>query len=147
MRLPSDLGRAVLGLLLACALTPAANARLGPGEYVLNDQQWICLKPDGQWYGTSFAGWGGRWLETDDRLLIFGNYADGSGNDSMVFANRFPALTRHNPGAWTEWRDDGSWHAALPHAYLYKIVKGECVNPPAIAGPEGQANPMSPVRP
>jgi hypothetical protein len=143
MRLRSDLVRAVQCLLLMCAWVPMAQARLGPGEYVLNDQQSICLKADGQWYGTSFAGWGGQWLETEDRLMIFGNYAEGAGNDAMVFSNRFPGLTRHNPGSWTEWRDDGSWQAVLPHAFLYKIVKGECVSPPAKVGPDGPADPMS----
>ena len=107
----------VLALLLALPV----QARLGTGFYNVYDTVWACLKSDGSWTSPYFAGLGGRWRETSNRLYLYGNYADGAGNDAMTFSNDFPDDATHNPGTWVEWRDDMSWYTVATKAYIYKL--------------------------
>lgn len=111
-----------LGLAtLALCLAQPVQARLGTGFFNVYDTVWACLKDDGSWYSPYFAGLGGRWHENSQRLYLYGNYADGAGNDVMVFKNQYPDDATHNPGTWVEWRDDMSWHTVATKAYIYKL--------------------------
>ena len=125
---------------LVLSLALPAEARLGTGFFNLYDAAWACLKDDGTWYSPYFPGMGGRWRETHNRMYLYGNYADGAGNDSMVFSNDHPEDTLHNPGTWIEWRDDMSWYTVAAKAYIYKLdsVCPELIGP--VAPP--RANPL-----
>ncbi len=119
------------------ALGPlAAMAAIGPGQYSVAGIQQICLVSGGTWYGTTFSGWGGAWQQVlvGSKLYthIYGNYAGGVGNDSMVFKGA-------SKGNWTEWRDDLSFQTVL-NPVTISFVKPVC-DPPALKAQGGSANP------
>jgi hypothetical protein len=97
--------------LAMAALAPAtASARtLRPGDYSLGGIQSICLKKNGTWYGESFGPWSGQWKAgptREDSTLIYGNYASGAGNDTLV-------VSGGGSTDWNEWRDDLSFQNFL----------------------------------
>ena len=117
--------------IAVAAMTPMFASALTPGQYNVGDIQQICLVAGGTWYGTTFPAWGGAWVTRGGmrggKTYIFGNYAEGVGNDSMVFTGH------NNRGPWTEWRDDLSF--MNPNGdVLITFVKSKCDPPPASAG-------------
>jgi hypothetical protein len=119
------------------AMTPMfASAALSPGQWSVGGIQQICLTSGGTWYGTTFSGWGGAWTPTPvaKNYHIYGNYAAGAGNDSMVIKKK------NNTGSWTEWRDDLSFQTVLSPVTL-TFVKAVC-DPPALAPQGGKSNPQ-----
>ncbi|MGI9169717.1 MAG: hypothetical protein ACR2FH_05995 [Caulobacteraceae bacterium] len=138
-------GKLLSGMLLMSsalavgALAPSAASALGlnPGNYSINGQQNICLKADGTWFGETFSGWGGQWKLTglrEDATVIYGNYASGVGNDTMV-------VTQNRNVDWTEWRDDLSFSNFVDGTVTK--IHGHCTGP-AAALPANSArhNPM-----
>jgi len=116
----------------AVVLTPLfANAALGPGQYDISGIQQICLLDNGSWYGTTFPNWGGAYYTSRGKTFIYGNYADGVGNDSMDF---YP----NNHGPWTEWRDDLSHQ--IVEGVTARFVKADC-DPPGAAVNGSAQNP------
>jgi hypothetical protein len=113
-----------------------AMAAIGPGQYSVAGIQQICLVSGGTWYGTTFSGWGGAWQQVTVagkvHTHIYGNYAAGVGNDSMVFKGK--------NGSWTEWRDDLSFQTVFNPTTI-AFVKAVC-DPPALAAQGGKANPQ-----
>lgn len=114
----------LFAVVMLCA-SASAQAKLTPGEYNLYDLVLLCLQAEGTWHSTDPVGMAGRWEQSGKHIYLYGNYDDGHGNDAMVFSNRHPDIPDHNDGSWTEWRDDMSWHAVAPNAYLYKL-SDEC---------------------
>jgi hypothetical protein len=115
----------------AAAVPMFANA-LPPGQYDIAGIQQICLVGDGTWYGTTFPAWGGHYEMRYPKTFIYGNYAGGAGNDSMVFYG-------NHRGPWTEWRDDFSWEAVSVNL-LITFVKPDCDPPPFAT--ESDGNPL-----
>lgn len=111
-----------------------AMAAIGPGQYSVAGIQQICLVGDGTWYGTTFSGWGGAWQIVGKNAHIYGNYAAGVGNDSMVFKKK------DGTGSWTEWRDDLSFQTVISPTSI-TFVKDVC-DPPALKAQGGKANPQ-----
>jgi hypothetical protein len=124
-------------LLLALALTAMASPMalatpLSPGQYSLGGIQQICLTSSLTWYGTTFPAWGGNYVKSG-KTYIFGNYAGGAGNDSIVVAGS------QVKADWTEWRDDLSFQTVLK-GIAVSFVKSVC-DPPAKPGKAKSANP------
>jgi hypothetical protein len=118
--------------IAAAALVPMLASALPPGQYDITGKQQICLLDNGTWYGVTFGGWGGHYKVKSSKTFIYGNYADGVGNDSMVFFE-------NDKGSWTEWRDDFS-HETVTRDHI-RMVKSEC-DPPAAAAQGGPMNPQ-----
>jgi len=118
--------------IAAATMVPMFANALAPGQYDVDDRQQICLVDDGTWYGTTFPNWGGAYVVKAYKTFIYGNYAGGEGNDSMIFS-------ADNRGAWTEWRDDLSHQDALRG--LITFVKPDC-DPPAAASESRDRNPQ-----
>ncbi len=112
--------------LAAGALAPsAASASLAPGNYEVAGIQQICLVAGGTWYGETFGPWGGNWFAgptRDDGTIIFGNYASGAGNDSMV-------VKGHSSVDWTEWQDNLSFQNFVDGTFAK--IPGACTPPAA----------------
>ena len=108
--------------IVAMAVAPMFAHAVPPGQYSLGGIQQICLLDDGRWYGTTFSNWGGAYAVKDRKTFIYGNYAQGVGNDSMDFYGNFR-------GAWTEWRDDLSFQNI--DSVMLTFVKTDCDPPPA----------------
>jgi hypothetical protein len=119
-------------IALAAMAPMLASAAIGPGQWNLAGFQQICLTSGGTWYATTFSGWGGAWGTYGGKVHIYGNYASGAGNDSMVFNKK------GTKGSWTEWRDDLSFHTVFSPTTL-TFVKADC-DPPAVAVP-GKSDP------
>jgi hypothetical protein len=129
--------KSIRTLAALAILTPVcAFAAIGPGQYDVAGIQQICLTNSGTWYGTTFSGWGGGWQQvvvgSATHTHIYGNYASGVGNDSMVF--------KGTKGSWTEWRDDLSVQLALNPVKLTPVKKA--CDPPAAATRSDKVNPM-----
>jgi hypothetical protein len=127
----------VRACIAIAAIAPmAALAAIGPGQYSVGGLQQICLVSGGTWYSTTFPAWGGRWQQvavgSKLHTHIYGNYAGGVGNDSMVFKGA-------SKGSWTEWRDDLSFQTVLNPVQI-DFVKATC-DPPALRAQGGSANP------
>ena len=120
-RFVSTLRTCFAAAVVALLCAPSAHARLGTGLFNVYDWISVCLQDDGSWR-SDFAGLGGRWHEAGNKLYLFGNYANGAGNDAMVFSNHHPEDFMHNPGTWAEWRDDMSWFTVAPKAFIYKLA-------------------------
>jgi len=117
----SNTAKALIFAGLVALLPATAEARgLSPGHYSLSGIQSICLQADGNWYGTTFANWGGHWivltLGTVKTTYIYGNYLSGAGNDSLV------VLGLHN-SKWTEWRDDLTFETVIHNVTVTKLSK------------------------
>jgi hypothetical protein len=93
----------ILGAMaIATASVPgAANAAIHAGLYNADGLQEICLASNGTWSSPTFGSWGGLWTVVNNNAHIYGNYASGAGNDSIV--------VHGTHGTWTEWRDDLSY--------------------------------------
>ncbi|MBA3812663.1 MAG: hypothetical protein H0X27_13670 [Caulobacteraceae bacterium] len=129
------LAASILGV---AALSPAAASAKGlhRGLWDVGGIQQICLVSDGTWYSTTFSGWSGAWgpgTTREDRFLVYGNYAAGAGNDSMVLGGQ-------NKADWTEWRDDLSFQNFLDDVQ-WTFVQKRC-GPPAIQSRSGHKNPI-----
>jgi len=124
-------------LVAALALSPvlAMAAPVSPGEYSISGIQNICLKSDGTWYSTTFSNWAGHWEITNRKLYVYGNYADGVGNDSMVFKKNGEA------GFWTEWRD-GLPAVATFRDQVLTLVNSVCAAPAMAPNGAATGNPM-----
>jgi hypothetical protein len=133
---------AAAAVAAAVAATPAqaaqsqaartGGARLAAGSYELDGVHAICLVADGTWYGEDFHGWGGDWMVgSNGQTAIFGNYASGAGNDSMV--------VRKGVVQWSEWSDGLTSQAFLRGPFT--ALSGKCA-PPAKSNPPGHLNPM-----
>jgi hypothetical protein len=118
--------------IAAAAMVPMFANAVAPGQYDISGRQQICLVDDGTWYSTTFSDWGGAYVVRASKTFIYGNYAEGDGNDSI-------ALSTDLRGAWTEWRDDLSFQV-VTRAFL-TFVKAEC-DPPAAASASRDANPQ-----
>jgi hypothetical protein len=94
----------------------ASAHSLSPGSYLVDGIQDICIVSGGTWYGEDFAAWGGVVIGTN----VFGNYAAGAGNDSMV--------VKHGNVNWTEWRDDLSLTTVLKGTFVKTSTT--CTPPP-----------------
>ncbi len=113
----------------------SASASLHPGEWTVGGFQRICLISDGSWYSTTFSGWSGHWELTgikEDSALVYGNYASGVGNDSMVL--------RGLSADWTEWRD-GLVKVGFLDNTAWTFFNKTC-GPPASRSRSGHANPI-----
>jgi hypothetical protein len=107
----------------------SASAALRPGNYNVAGVQRICLQSGGTWYGETFAGWTGHWQvgpNQEDATLIFGNYANNVGNDSMV-------VTGAGGLDWTEWRDGQTLHTFIDR--FISRINGTCTGAPPNAAP------------
>jgi hypothetical protein len=108
---------AIIALLLVTASlsgpviagTPATY--LKPGQYDLNDHQFICLKDDGTWYGINYTA-KGQWANPGIKgvvSVIYGNYGaeegqyKGYGNVALI------ATTRFGFTDWWDWHDDNTY--------------------------------------
>ena len=107
----------------ALAAPMMASAAIGPGQWTLGGFQQLCLTASGTWYSTTFSGWSGAWGTYGKNVHIYGNYAAGAGNDSMVFNKK------GTKGSWTEWRDDLSFQTVISPTTL-TFTKADC-DPPA----------------
>lgn len=120
----------------ALAVPMFASAAIGPGQYDVGGLQQICLVSGGTWYGVTFSGWGGAWTQvtvgTKVTTHIYGNYAAGVGNDSIV--------AKGKSASWTEWRDDLSFQNVL-NPTSFTLVKKTCDAAP-LKAQGGKANPM-----
>jgi hypothetical protein len=128
--------KSVSALIVAAAASlplVASAASPTPGEYTVGGIQNICLQSGGTWYGTTFSGWGGRWETAGSKTFVYGNYANGAGNDGMFLKNG------KSSGVWEEWRDDLSVSVVLKGVSLTKI-SNSCP-PPAAHSQRGAANP------
>ena len=123
--------------IAVAAMSPMLAMAIGPGQWSVAGIQQICLVGGGTWYGTTFSGWGGGWQQvvvgSKTYTHIYGNYASGAGNDSMVFKGG-------SKGNWTEWRDDLSFQTVINPTTI-AFVKTSC-DPPANATKGGKANPQ-----
>ncbi len=121
----------------------ASALGLKPGNYEVDGSQQICLVAGGTWYGETFPSWGGDWRvgpvggggDLGD-TFIWGNYASGAGNDSMVVSG--------TKVAWTEWRDDESFTNVLFGSFV--LIKSGSKPAPCTApdAPVGGAAPRAP---
>jgi len=115
--------------VLGLAIGGSSMAKdLAPGQYSLGGLQEICLQEGGTWYGTTFPGWGGQWLLSGTETVIFGNYASGEGNDSIIVGKT---------ATWDEWRDDLSYSNFSTDDVTH--VKKKC-DPPAVPADEPRTN-------
>jgi hypothetical protein len=114
------------GIMLAPQATSAAS--LPNGQYNVAGLQQICILNGNPktWYGTTFPNWGGRWAKKKKQILIYGNYAAGTGNDTIVFP-----LKGGNPYSivWIEWNNSFS-HSLILVNRAFSFVKAIC-DPPA----------------
>jgi hypothetical protein len=108
--------------IAAAAMAPMFANALAPGQYDLGGIQQICLTGSGTWYGTTYSAWGGGYVVKGLRTFIYGNFWEGTGNDSMVFFS-------NNRGPWTEWTDDLGHQIVETVAVTF--VKAVC-DPPAL---------------
>src|SRR4051812_18420211 len=113
--------RTVSLMLASMSSVAAAHAKvqpLEPGQYQIGDPaiQQICLKKNGEWYGTTF-NFGGTWINNPPgvnlKAVMWGNYhleghaKHGYANDSLTFLTD----PEHGPliVAWYDWFDDYSY--------------------------------------
>ncbi len=109
----------------------ASAGALRPGSYNLDGVHSICLVTGGTWYGEDFKGWGGDWMVgVGGDEAIFGNYASGAGNDSM--------LVRKRVVQWTEWNDSLQTQSYLSGPFTF--ITAKCSPAPTAASP-GNKNP------
>jgi hypothetical protein len=109
--------RTILALVPAVMVAGGAHALgLKPGLYNADGIQQMCLLAGGTWTSPTFPGWGGKWQVTGANTHIWGNYASGAGNDSLVIKGK--------GGTWMEWRDDLSFNNPLDPISFVKI--GRC---------------------
>ena len=116
------------------ALAPVAawSAVSKPGLYALEFQQ-VCLLADQTWYGTTFPGWSGMWQSGKNGTELWGNYAEGVGNDAI-------AVGTEGKGYWREWRDDMSYQILITGA-KFTMISTEC--PSAVSAVGSAANPSA----
>ncbi len=131
-----------LSALAAGAFAPsAADAGLKPGLWAIGGIQQICVMRSGFFYSTTFSGWNGNWENipkvNEDRVIIYGNYDDGTGpgtgNDSLV-------VEKQNRADWIEWHDYQPkvfFIDDVPLSYVSKTC-----GPPATSKHRIGANPM-----
>jgi hypothetical protein len=114
-----------VGLWRVTAFNDAAAAMPFTGA------QNVCFLANGTWFSPTFAGWGGFWFQkgnnaagNGDRVRVFGNWANGAGNDSAELD--FVHL-RLMTGPWTEWIDNGGFNGFWLRVTVTRI--GNCVAP------------------
>ncbi len=95
--------------------------------------QKVCFLANGTWYGTTFPNWHGHWFQkgsnaagNGDRVRVFGNYAEGVGNDSgeLDFVN-----AKLMTGPWTEWRDVDASNYRLKARVSFEFIGRRCPKP------------------
>jgi hypothetical protein len=94
------------------ALLPTLCMSADLGQYVVSSgeggSEGICLQAGGQWYSTTYDGWGGVWKDHGGHTYLEGNWASGAGNTALQF--------RQYAGTWLEWTDDGQTVDFWTHA-------------------------------
>jgi hypothetical protein len=113
----------------------ARSADFASGQYQIGDPaiQEVCLKKNGNWYGTTF-NFSGRWITYSNRqtlnAALWGNYRieghakHGYANDSLTFG----VLNGSLIVTWYDWFDDYSYQQVLLGNPV-SFVKSDC-DPP-----------------
>ena len=130
MRLIKSVVLASVALALAVP-TAASAARIKPGQYFMAGIIDVCLKSDGTWYYTTFAGNIGGWEVTglpDAQIIMWGSYNSGAGEDSMT-------VSKKGMVNWMEFHNDATLVAYFDQQ-PFTFVKKTCDGPPAGRSPK-----------